>query len=132
MGSEGAVVVTGGAGDGIGSALSGAIAEAGWTVIVADRDESAASRTAAALCERRLAAVGVYLDVSDEDSVAHVFDHVVPSTGVLRGLVNSAGVGMVKRLADVSAVEWDRVHGVDLRGAFLCSRAAIPLLIASG
>lgn len=127
------VIVTGGAGAGIGQGISRAVAEAGWLTVVADQDRQAAEAVVAQLHDEGREAIAVELDVSDEADVERMFAHVVaPSAGRLRGLVNSAGVGLVKRLADVSTAEWDRLHGVDLRGAFLCARAAIPHLAAGG
>ena len=129
---NGLVLVTGGAGAGIGRAIAGAVARAGWTVLVGDRDAEAATSVASALVESGFAAVAAELDVADEASVEHVFTDVVGELPPLSGLVNSAGVGLVKPLAHVSTSEWDRVHDVDLRGAFLCSRAAIPHLARNG
>lgn len=127
------VLVTGGAGSGIGQGISRSVAEAGWTPVIADTDARAADDFAEALRRDGWRAAAVDLDVADEASVERVFAEVVPRLGGrLRGLVNSAGVGLVKRLADVSTAEWDRLHGIDLRGAFFCARAAIPLLAAGG
>ena len=131
--SRGVVVVTGGAGDGIGQGVSRAVAEAGWTALIGDLDVAAAQRVSADLRAEGLDAVGAPLDVADERSVDELFGRKVPSLGgPLRGLVNNAGVGLVKPLGDVSATEWDELHGIDLRGAFLCARAAIPLLASAG
>jgi NAD(P)-dependent dehydrogenase (short-subunit alcohol dehydrogenase family) len=132
-GDSALVVVTGGAGDGIGRAVSAAVAERGWHVAVADRDVDAAERVAADVSLAfGVRAVGIGLDVADEASVHRVFTDVLADLPPLRGLVNSAGVGLVKRLADVSPEEWDRVHGVDLRGAYLCCRAALSHLSNNG
>ncbi|WP_457100765.1 SDR family NAD(P)-dependent oxidoreductase [Microbacterium sp. P5_E9] len=128
----GVVIVTGGAGGGIGQAISHAVAQSGDLVVIADRDLPAAEHLAQQLRTTGVLAVGRYLDVADETSVGEFFADVPTELGPLRGLVHSAGVGLIRRLADVSTAEWDRVHGVDLRGAFLCARAAIPLLIENG
>lgn len=129
---NGLVLVTGGAGAGIGRAIAAAVARAGWTVLVGDRDASAAASVASTLVESAHAAVAAELDVADEASVERLFADTLADLPPLRGLVNSAGVGLVKPLAQVSTAEWDRIHGVDLRGSFLCSRAAIPHLTANG
>lgn len=130
--TKGLVLVTGGAGLGIGHAISRAVAQSGWTVAIGDRDVSGAERLATGLRQSGLSAVAVHLDVSDESSVARFFGESTAALPPLRGLVNNAGVGLVKPLAEVETAEWDRIHGVDLRGAFLCSRAAIPVLRANG
>lgn len=127
------VIVTGGAGAGIGQGISRAVAEASWTPIIGDTDIRAAEAFAEALQREGSPAVPVELNVADEASVQRMFVDLVPRLGGrLRGLVNNAGVGLVKRLADVTTAEWDRLHGIDLRGAFFCARAAIPLLAEGG
>lgn len=130
--SSGLVVVTGGAGSGIGFGISRALADQGWSVVVADCDFSAAQDAARALRGEGFRAHSLALDVSDEESVSHAFGRVIPDLGELRGVVNNAGVGLVKRFAEVSVSEWDRLQATDLRGAFLCSRAAIPHIIRGG
>ncbi|MFF2493991.1 SDR family NAD(P)-dependent oxidoreductase [Agromyces sp. NPDC058064] len=130
--NSGVVVITGGAGSGIGQGISRAIASAGWTTVVADRDHGAAKRLVARLRADGHDAFDAALDVADETSVDELFGSVLPGIGGLHGLVNSAGVGLVKPLAELSLAEWDRLHDIDLRGAFLCARAAIPQLAASG
>ncbi len=129
---SGVIVVTGGAGQGIGSGISRALAAVGWTVAIADRDISAARDVARDMRSDGMDAHAVEIDVSDEESVARAFSRAIPELGSLRGLVNNAGVGLVKKLAEVSVPEWDLLHAVDLRGAFLCSRAAIPDIIRNG
>lgn len=130
--SKGLVLVTGGAGLGIGHAISAAVAADGWTVAIGDQDAHAAERLAADLRTRGHDAVATHLDVAVEESVERFFRESLTGLPPLRGLVNSAGVGLVKPLAQVETAEWDRLHAVDLRGAFLCIRAAIPVLAANG
>lgn len=128
--SQASVVVTGGAGDGIGQGISRAVAAAGWRVVIADRDAEAAGRLADSIRSSGGDAVAATVDVADADSVHELFRRVAERP--LAGLVNSAGVGLVKPLADVADEEWDRLHGIDLRGAFLCARAAIPQMVERG
>jgi NAD(P)-dependent dehydrogenase (short-subunit alcohol dehydrogenase family) len=126
------VLVTGGAGPGIGQAITVALAAVGWTVIIGDRDLEAAERVAANVQGAGHECVALALDVSDEAHVERAFLEVARSHPPLAGLVNNAGVGLIKPLAEVSTAEWDGLLGVDLRGAFLCARAAIPRLAAAG
>lgn len=130
--SQGVVVVTGGAGEGVGFGISRAVAEYGWTVLIVDRDAVAAENAVAALRAEGLDAVSHAIDIADPASVEALFATIVPQHGPLRGLVHSAGVGLVKRLADVTLAEWDAVMQIDLRAAFLCAKAAIPLLAHNG
>jgi 3-oxoacyl-[acyl-carrier protein] reductase len=132
LGRRGAVIVTGGAGAGIGSAISRAVARAGWPLLIADHDAEAARRAAAELAAEGHRVAAVEVDVSDTESVARMFRHLLVHDHGLHGLVNSAGVGLITPLADVTDTEWDRVMGVDLRGAFLCSREAIRRMTRTG
>jgi NAD(P)-dependent dehydrogenase (short-subunit alcohol dehydrogenase family) len=62
----------------------------------------------------------VFADVSSESSEEKAFKE----TGPVDILVNNAGIAVRKNALDISAEEWDRVIGVNLRGVFLCSRVA--------
>jgi NAD(P)-dependent dehydrogenase (short-subunit alcohol dehydrogenase family) len=129
---RGAVIVTGGAGAGIGRAISTAVARAGWAVLIADRDAASAATLANELTAAGCRAAWVDVDVSDGASVGRMFQHPLLLEHRLHGLVNSAGVGLIRPLAEVTEAEWDRVMGIDLRGAFLCSREAIRLMALTG
>lgn len=127
----GVCVVTGGGGDGLGSGLSTVIAQRGHTVWVADIDEHAANDTADLIAKTGAVARPLVFDVSDHHAVESAFDHVIAVDGELTGLVNSAGVGLIKATAEVEPAEFDRLFGVDLRGTWLCCRAAIPRMTRS-
>jgi 3-oxoacyl-[acyl-carrier protein] reductase len=64
------------------------------------------------------------LDVADEDSVAEYFEKAV-DLGRLELLVNNAGVRRDALLSKMGEADWDEVMGVNLRGAFLCAKAAM-------
>ena len=71
------------------------------------------------------------MDVSSGSSVRSAVTKCAAEFGGLDGLINSAGIIQVTPLAEVSEAEWDRVLAVNLKGAFLCSQAAAPLLCKS-
>jgi NAD(P)-dependent dehydrogenase (short-subunit alcohol dehydrogenase family) len=125
-------VVTGGAGDGIGGGICRVVAQAGYVVVVADLDEDGARRRAHQLDADGYRSAAVRLDVTDPDQVAQVFADVPARWGRLDGLVNSAGIGLVKPAADITVEEWTRLVDTDLRGAWLCAKAAIPLMVDAG
>jgi meso-butanediol dehydrogenase/(S,S)-butanediol dehydrogenase/diacetyl reductase len=78
-------------------------------------------------------AAGCALDVTDEQSVDAAFDACAREFGRLDILVNNAGIGyLISPLADTPKSSWDAVLGVNLTGAFLCSRAAARLMIRQG
>lgn len=113
-------VVTGGA-MGIGFAIARRLHEAGATAVIADRDGAAAR---AATERLGLSSESVTVDVSDEVAVERLFATVGAAHGGMDILVNNAGIFPVTPVLKMEAEEWDRVQAVNLRGVFLCSRAA--------
>jgi len=114
-------VVTGGA-SGIGAGIAAVLAEAGATVVIADRDREAAEREATALTDAGLKAAATAVDVADENSVVTGCADIVANVGVPWLLVNNAAVQDRELLLDTTAQEWDRINTVNARGAFLMTR----------
>jgi 2-deoxy-D-gluconate 3-dehydrogenase len=77
-------------------------------------------------------AVVAEMDVTDAASVERGVDRIVDDLGGLDVLVNNSGVVTASRVLDTSIEEWDRVHTTNLRGVFLCCRAAGRHLVAQG
>ncbi|MTV27060.1 SDR family oxidoreductase [Nitriliruptoraceae bacterium ZYF776] len=119
-------LVTGGSG-GIGAATCRALASAGRTVLVGyGGSREAAEKVAADLP----AAEAVHLDVTDEDSVAAAVAHAT-ELGTLDTVVNNAGIADDDLLLRLTPERFDRTLQVNLRGAYLVSRAALrPMLRA--
>jgi len=119
----GVAVVTG-AGSGIGRAAALALADRGWSVVLAGRRAEPLTQT------RDLAADPARLhvqatDVSDRDQVEALFDGAVARFGRVDLLFNNAGTGAPPvPLEDLSLEDWRRVVDVNLTGAFLCLQAA--------
>ncbi|MFT4608092.1 MAG: NAD(P)-dependent dehydrogenase (short-subunit alcohol dehydrogenase family) [Urechidicola sp.] len=68
-------------------------------------------------------------DVSDENQVKALFDDLIKQHGRLDILVNNAGIsGATAAIEDVEIDDWDKTLAVDLRGTFLVTRLAVPLL----
>ncbi len=123
-------VVTGGGG-GIGAAVAHRLsATAGARVVVVDRDGDAAAGVVAALPGPGLA---VAADVADEAGVTAYTAAAVEAFGRVDGVVLNAGVpGMPTPLAQETAVTFDRLVAVNLRGVFLGLRAALAGFAARG
>ena len=72
------------------------------------------------------------IDVSNNDDVLALKQHVETQYGGLDMLVNNAGVQVEKTVTESSDDDWDQVMGINARGVFLMCRAMIPLMAASG
>ncbi|MCE2518974.1 MAG: SDR family oxidoreductase [Alphaproteobacteria bacterium] len=122
----GKTVIVTGARSGIGFATTQRFAADGATVIMADvRD---ASEEAAQLAEAGNDVRFVRTDVSREAEVQALIDGVVSRNGEVDILVNNAGIVLARTVPDTTLEEWDRLLDVNLKGAFLCCRAVIPLM----
>ena len=116
------VLVTGAA-SGIGQATAELFVSRGAQVALLDRDPRMAE-IAAAIGGK----AGVTVDVADEAAVARAVGEAAAAMGGLDGVVNSAGIDLVKPITDMSPAEWNRLLAVNLNGPFHVCRAAAPLL----
>jgi NAD(P)-dependent dehydrogenase (short-subunit alcohol dehydrogenase family) len=118
-------IVTGG-GSGIGRAIALGLAREGARVCVSDIDGARAERVAA---EIGATATAVPCDVSDSAQVDAMVNAAATSLGRLDILVNNAGRAQRGFVADLTNEQWDSVFAVNMRGTFLCSRAALRHMI---
>jgi NAD(P)-dependent dehydrogenase (short-subunit alcohol dehydrogenase family) len=116
-------VVTG-AGQGIGAAIAGALAEAGATVAVLDIDKAMAEASVGQLRGRGLAAEAVVMDVTSSAEVDRAAAAIVERHGRVDVLVNNAGIAISGVPAETMTDEqWRKVLAVNLDGVFYCCRA---------
>lgn len=120
-------VVTGGA-SGIGRAIGVALHESGAEVVILDLNGANAEEAARALGGR---AKGVACDVSNGESVAAAFAGLL-AEGRLDALVNCAGVSHVGCLLTTSEEDFDRLFAVNVRGTYLCMKAAVAHMKEQG
>jgi NAD(P)-dependent dehydrogenase (short-subunit alcohol dehydrogenase family) len=119
-------LVTGG-GRGIGAATARLLASQGAAVAVAARTEDEVVSVAAEIMARGGSAIPLVLDVADEDSVASGFEKARAELGAVTILVNNAGTpGVPLPVAATEVAEWRRVFEINVTGAFLCAREALP------
>ena len=119
-------VITGGK-TGIGHAAARRLAQGGYKIVIADIEDGAAET-------RTLAkdALFVRCDVGKDDQVTKLFEATLAAFGRVDVLVNSAGVVSPGFIADQPVAVWDLVIDTNLKGPFLCSRAAIPAMKRQG
>lgn len=132
FGLEGRVAVVTGGAAGLGREIAQLLGDAGATVVVADRDALAAKTTCEAMNAAGLTAHALVADVMSERSVAELFDAVSQQIGSVDILVNNAGAFPKSPLTEITLEQWDQVQQLNLRGPFLCMRAAIRQMQAAG
>jgi rhamnulose-1-phosphate aldolase/alcohol dehydrogenase len=120
-----------GAASGIGKAIADRLAREGACVVIADLSLEKAQAAAAEIGGSDVA-LGVQVDVSDEDAVQAMVDATVLAFGGLDLVVNNAGLSLSKPLLETTAADWDLQHDVMAKGSFLVSRAAAKVLVEQG
>ena len=113
-------LVTGGS-RGIGAACCRALARDGWQVFVNYNESKDKALSLAA----EIGGTAVWADVSREDAVLAMFDTV----GDVELLVNNAGIAHAEQVQDLTLDIWRELYGVNIDGAFYCTRAAVPGMI---
>jgi NAD(P)-dependent dehydrogenase (short-subunit alcohol dehydrogenase family) len=122
------VVVTGG-GKGIGESTAHAFWREGAQVAVLDVDKDAGERVVQGAGDRGLF---VACDVSKQAAVAAAFEQIERAFGGVDMLINNAGINHYSTVTDTTEEVWDRILNVNLKSAFLCSKAAIPMMQRRG
>jgi rhamnulose-1-phosphate aldolase/alcohol dehydrogenase len=126
----GRVALVTGAASGIGRAIAERLVDEGASMVIADLDGDAAEKVAAGLGPER--AIAVTTDVSSEAAVEEAFAAASRHFGGVDLVVNNAGFARSAALVDTDVDDWDQLHAVLARGAFLVSRAAARVMLASG
>lgn len=124
-------IITGGA-SGIGAAMADLFSSEGARIAIGDLDATLGTSKADAITEAGGHAICVEGDVSTPAGATRLVDAAVAEFGRIDVLVNNAGIYRNNSVAEMPVEEWDRILEVNLRGTFLCSRAAIGALVESG
>jgi len=132
MSLAGKVALVTGGGQGIGRALSLALAKAGADVAVADILLTPAQQVSAEIEALGRRSLAIYVDVTQPASVQAMVETCQQGLGGLDILVNNAGIFPIKPVTAITEEEWDRVMAVNLKGTFLCSQAALGLMRRAG
>ena len=147
LGGKVALITGAGRAGGLGEGIARRLAAEGCRVVITDigRDRGAEmpasavggneelARTAEAIRASGGDCTAMALDVLEEGAVAAVVDELRSGFGGIDILVNNAGIGyLMKPLVEMEASEWDAVQGVNLRGAFLCTKHAGRAMLEQG
>jgi NAD(P)-dependent dehydrogenase (short-subunit alcohol dehydrogenase family) len=125
------VAVVTGAGSGIGAAIAALFARQGARVVIVDSSDSAET-TAARIAAAGGDATARRCNVAEPDEVARTFRDIAAEYGRLHILVNNAGIAHVGTIERTAPEDLDRLYAVNVRGVFLCSKAAVEIMLAQG
>ena len=126
------IAIVTGAGQGIGKAIAIRLAQAGADIVVAELHEERIADTITEVEKLGRKAIGVKVDVSDNQQVKGMVAAAIETFGRVDILVNNAGTDIVRDLVDLTDEEWDIQIDVNLKGTFYCCRAAVPEIIKAG
>ena len=129
---QGKIAVVTGGGSGIGAAIATLFASRGATVAILERDEPAAQTIVDAIGRDGGNARAVTCDVSDPASVTAAFGRVDAEHGRVDILANVAGIAHVGTIQQTSPDDLDRLYNVNVKGVYLCARAAIDIMLRQG
>jgi NAD(P)-dependent dehydrogenase (short-subunit alcohol dehydrogenase family) len=133
---DGKIVIVAGGATGIGAATAERLALEGGTVVVADVKGDLAEATAARIAAAGGKASALHCDIGDEGSVAALIKTTIDRHGGFDAIhINAADLSIIGQDLDVLEVSmdiFDRTIAIDLRGHVLCTRHALPVLLARG
>ncbi|HAK45741.1 MAG TPA: short-chain dehydrogenase [Spirochaeta sp.] len=131
---EDRVAVVTGSAQGMGLAIAKALGDEGAKIVITDVNKEQIDKTVAELNKTGYRANGYQMDVTNKDAVDHVFKSVQSELGSIDILVNNAGGSLHTPhvLEEIEEKHWDLVVNVNLKGAFFCCQAAIPIMAEQG
>lgn len=129
---DGKVAIVTGSGRGLGRAIALALARSGARVVISDVEEADAGETVRSIRDAGGTAELCLADVSSGEQVRALVQHAVSVFGRLDVLVNNAGRAGQMPFLNMSEEDWDRVLDTNLRGVFLCCRAAADQMVRQG
>ncbi len=129
---SGKVMIVTGAGQGLGAAICEVLAGAGVTVIAGDLNIEKTEALVQRLTSAGGDAYATRLDVGDEHAAQGTIEYVINRFDKLDGLINNAGKDVTLPIDELAVADWDRVVRTNLRGPFLMSKYATPVMRRQG
>jgi 3-hydroxybutyrate dehydrogenase len=122
---EGKTAVVTGAASGIGKEIAFVLAKAGAAVAIADLNLDGANAVADQIKAAGGKAIGIAMNVTDEDAVNAGIDKVAAEFGSVDILISNAGIQIVNPIENYSYSDWKKMLAIHLDGAFLTTKAAL-------
>jgi 3-oxoacyl-[acyl-carrier protein] reductase len=129
---EGQTAVVTGAASGVGRGIARVLAAEGARVAIADINRAGAEVAAGMLKDEGHEALAVAVDVTDRASTEGMASVVLESFGTIDILAANAGIYPMVLLEDMDDAEWDRVMGINVKGALHAIQACLPSMLESG
>jgi len=122
---NGKVAVVTGAASGIGKEIALTLARAGASIAIADLNQEGADAVAREIEQAGGKAMGVAMDVTNEDAVNQGIDRVAAAYGGIDILVSNAGIQIVSPIENFAFSDWKKMQAIHVDGAFLTTKAAL-------
>jgi 3-oxoacyl-[acyl-carrier protein] reductase len=129
---DGQVAVVTGAASGVGRGIAQVLAAEGAQVAIADVNAAGAADAATALSSEGHTAIPVVVDVTDRASTDAMATTVLDAFGRVDILAANAGIYPMVRLPDMTDGEWDRVMGINVKGALHAIQSCLPAMLGQG
>jgi 3-oxoacyl-[acyl-carrier protein] reductase len=118
-----------GSGRGIGYAIADLFASEGADIVLSDVNEAILDEAQTRIKARGVEAIGVKVDITDEGQIEELVKKTVDKFGKIDILVNNAGIAKDGLLMRMPEADWDSVLSVNLKGAFLCTKAVSRVMM---
>lgn len=129
---EGKVCIVTGSTSGIGRGIAELFAQEGASVVIAARREEEGTKVVKGITDRGGRASFFRLDVADEASWKAIVDYTLKTYQKLDVLVNNAGIGFLKPIAETTIPEWRSVMATNVESVFLGTKTAVPAMQRNG